>query len=385
MYVDNNVNSIATFEVTSNRVRNVILSLNNSSAGHDELPPFVAKSCIEEFIEPLTFMINESLRTGICPSELKIERVVPIFKSGDPSLLTNYRPISVLSFFSKVFERIVYDYLFDFICTNNILYDYQFGFRPGHSTQQAIITLIDKITKSLDNGDIVISLFIDLKKAFDTVDHRILLRKLYAYGIRGTMLKWIESYLSGRTQYFVFDGQESEIHGIQCGVPQGSILGPLVFILYMNDICNVSDIFFAIMYADDTSLVVNGKDLNALIQLLNTALIDLCTWFKANRLSLNTTKIFYMIFHRARIKHMSGVADSIVMDNTILAKTSSLKYLGVIVDHKLNWIEHISYVRNKVSKGIGIIYKARRFLNKKSLLSLYHSYIYPYLIYCIEV
>ena len=353
LYVDNNVNSIATFEVTSNRVRNVILSLNNSSAGHDELPPFVAKSCIEEFIEPLTYMINESLRTGICPSELKIARVVPIFKSGDPSLLTNYRPISVLSFFSKVFERIVYDYLFDFICTNNILYDYQFGFRPGHSTQQAIITLIDKITKSLDNGDIVISLFIDLKKAFDTVDHRILLRKLYAYGIRGTMLKWIESYLSGRTQYVVFDGQESEIHGIQCGVPQGSILGPLLFILYMNDICNVSDIFFAIMYADDTSLVVNGKDLNALIQLLNTALIDLCTWFKANRLSLNTTKTFYMIFHRARIKHMSGVADSIVMDNTILAKTSSLKYLGVIVDRKLNWIEHISYVRNKVSKGIG--------------------------------
>ena len=336
LYVDNNVNSIATFEVTSNRVRNVILSLNNSSSGHDELPPFVAKFCIEEFIEPLTYMINESLRTGICSSKLKIARVVPIFKSGDPSLLTNYRPISVISCFSKVFERIVYDYLFDFICTNNILYDYQFGFRPGHSTQQAIITLINKIIKSLDNGDIVISLFIDLKKAFDTVDHRIFLRKLYAYGIRGTMLKWIESYLSGRTQYVVFDGQESEIHGVQCGVPQGSILCLLLFSLYMNDISNVSDIFVAIMYADDTSLVVNGKDLNALIQLLNTALIDLCTWFKANRLLLNTTKTFYMIFHGARIKHMSGVADSIVMDNTILVKTSSFKYLGVIVDHKLN-------------------------------------------------
>ena len=195
LYVDNNVNSIAAFEVTSNRVRNVIMSLKNSSAGHDELPPFVAKSSIDEYIEPLTHLINEFLRTGICPSELKLARVVPIFKSGDPSLLTNYRPISILSFFSKVFKRIVYHYLFDFICTNNILYDYQFGFRPKHSTQHAIITLIDKITKSLDNGDIVISLFIDLKKAFDTVDHRIPLRKLYAYGIRGTMLKWIESYL----------------------------------------------------------------------------------------------------------------------------------------------------------------------------------------------
>ena len=159
LYVDNNVNSIATFEVTSNRVRNVIMSLKNSSAGHDELPPFVAKSYIDECIEPLTHLINESLRTGICPSELKLASVVPIFKSGDASLLTNYRPISILSFFSKVFERIVYDYFFDFICTKNILYDYQFGFRPKHSTQQAIITLIDKITKSLDNGDFVISLY----------------------------------------------------------------------------------------------------------------------------------------------------------------------------------------------------------------------------------
>ena len=167
--------------------------------------------------------------------------------------------------------------------------------------------------------------------------------------------------------------------------PSGSIMSPLLFILYMNDICNVSDIFFAVMYADDTSLVVNGEDLNALIQLLNTALIDLCTWFRANRISLNTIKTFYMIFQRAKIKHMSGVGNSIVMDNTILVKRSSLKYLGVIVDHNLNWIGHISYIRNKVSRGIGIMYMARSFLNIKRLLSLYYSYIYPYLIYCIEV
>ena len=115
--------------------------------------------------------------------------------------------------------------MFDFICDNNIQYDYQFGFRPKHSTQQAIITLFDNITKSLDNGNIAISIFIDLKKAFDTVDHRILLRKLYAYGIRGPMLKWIESYLTGRTQYVVFDGEKSEVRTVQCGVPQGSNTG----------------------------------------------------------------------------------------------------------------------------------------------------------------
>ena len=265
-YVTNNVNSIAILDVTCDQVRNVISSLNNSSAGYDELPPFVAKSCVDGFIEPITYMVNESLRVGICPLELKIAKVVPVFKSGDPSLFTNYRPISVLPFLSKVFEKIVYNCLFDFICDNNILYDYQFGFRPKHPTQQAIITLFDNITKSLDNGNIAISIFIDLKKAFDTVDHRILLRKLYAYGIRGPMLKWIESYLTGRTQYVIFDGEESEVRTVQCGVPQGSILGPLLFILNMNEICNVSDIFFTIMYADDTSLLVNGNDLHSIAE-----------------------------------------------------------------------------------------------------------------------
>ena len=345
LYVTNNVNSIVILDVTCDQVRNVISSLNNSSAGYDELPPFVAKSCVDGFIEPITYMVNESLRSGICSSELKIAKVVPVFKSGDLSLLTNYRPISVLPFLSKVFEKIVYNCLFDFICDNNILYDYQFGLRPKHSTQQAIITLFDNITKSLDNGNIAISIFIDLKKAFDTVNHRILLRKLYAYGIGGPILKWIESYLTGRTQYVVFDGKESEVRTVQCGVLQGSILGPLLFILNMNDICNVSDLFFAIMYADDTSLLVTGNDLYSLIASLNNALKDLCSWFKSNKLSLNTNKTFYMIFHRSRIKCDTDSTLEIIMDNGILTKTSCLIYLGVIVDQKLNWIEHISYVK----------------------------------------
>ena len=178
--------------------------------------------------------------------------MVPIFKSGDPSLLSNYRPISVLSFFSNIFEKIVYNLVFDFLSDNEVLYDYQFGFRSKHSTQQALITLVDRITKSLDQNNIIISLFIDLKKAFDTVHHRILLLKLYAYGIRGVLLKWFESYLTDRSQYVIYDGVRSETKVVECGVPQGSILGPLLFIVFMNDICKVSDLMFAIMYADDS-------------------------------------------------------------------------------------------------------------------------------------
>ena len=381
----NELYCIVTTDISGNQIREVINSLNNSSPGHDELPPFVAKTCMDGYIEPITHLVNESLKSGIFPSELKLARVVPIFKSGDPSLLTNYRPISVLSFFSKILKKIVYNIVFDFLCENEILYDYQFGFRSKHSTQQALITLVNNVTKSLDGSNIVISLFIDLKKAFDTVHHRILLRKLYAYGIRGILLKWFESYLSDRSQYVIYDGVESEIRPVECGVPQGSILGPLLFIISMNDICNVSDLMFAIMYADDTCFLMNGTDLHKLIKQLNVELDSLCTWFKSNKLSLNTQKTFYMIFHRARLKSIDGINNDVIMDNNALIKVNSIKYIGVIIDNKLNWIDHITYVKNKISKGLGIMYKARRYLHKSSLRNLYHAYIYPYLTYCIEV
>ena len=382
-YVNNVNNSIVIFDVSCDEVKNIIRSLKNSSAGHDEFPTFVGKLCVDSYIEPLTFLINYSLKTGVFPSELKLARMVPIFKAGDSSALTNYRPISVLTFFAKVFEKIVYNKLLNFISDNNILYDHQYGFRKGRSTQQAIITLVDKITKSQDIGDIVITLLIDLKKAFDTIDHRILLRKLYSYGIRGSMLKWMESYLTDRSQYVVIDGKVSQTRGIKCGVPQGSILGPLLFIISVNDICNVSPMLFKILYADDTCVLISGNHLNNLIDRLNTELISLNNWFKANKLSLNTKKSFFMIFHRSRIK--PNVINKVVIDNHVLTQVNSAKYLGVIIDHKLNWIEHISYVKSKMSKGIGIMYKARQFLTKKALLMLYHAYIFPYMTYCIEV
>ena len=300
-YVKSVNNSIVLTDVTSTEVRNVIASLKNSSSGYDEFPPFVGKSCVEAYIKPLTHLINLSLKSGVFPSELKLAKVVPIFKAGDTSAINNYRPISVLSFFSKVYEKIVYNHVLDFVDDNNVLYDYQYGFRHSHSTQQAIITLIDRISKSLDKGDIAIIILLDLKKGFDTVDHRIRLRKLYAYGIRGTLLKWFESYLTGRTQYVAFKGTNSDTHYVKCGVPQGSILGPLLFILYMNDICSVSKLLFTLLYADDICVLLSGKDLNDLIAVLNVELISLSVWLKSNKLSLNTQKTFFMVFHRAKL------------------------------------------------------------------------------------
>ena len=160
-------------------------------------------------------------------------------------------------------------------------------------------------------------------------------------------------------------------------------MGPLLFIIYMNDICNVSKFLYMILYADDTCVLLNGKDLNNLIQSMNTELDLLSTWLKSNKLSLNTHKTFFQLFHRARMKTNHSV--NIIVDKCVLNKVTSIKYLGVIIDHKLNWIKHISYVKNIISKGIGILYTARQFLEKRDLLNLYYSYIYPYLIYCIEI
>ena len=176
------------------------------------------------------------IRQGVFPRELKLARVIPIYKSSSKQSISNYRPISILTFISKVFEKILYNHISQFMDRNDIICSNQFGFRKNHSTQQAIITLINKITSDVDSGDIAVNIFIDLKKAFDTVSHSILLKKLHAYGIRGDMLELCKSYLTDRSQFVMYNGAKSDLKSVKCGVPQGSVLVPLFFIAYMNDI-----------------------------------------------------------------------------------------------------------------------------------------------------
>ena len=213
--------------------------------------------------------------------------------------------------------------------------------------------MVNRITKCLDSecNDIVIGIFLDLKKAFDTVDHTILLKKLYAYGIRGITLEWIKSYLSDRSQYVIYDGVSSNIRHITRGVAQGSILGPHFFIAYMNDIFNFSEFLFTVLYADDTSILVNGSNYSDLVQLLNNELCLLTNWLKANKLSLNVQKTFYMVFHRARMKNKDFDTSIVCMNGMKLERTDCFKYLGVILDSNITWTQHISYIKNKVSKG----------------------------------
>ena len=233
------LNSIVIPTISETEVVAAIKILKNTSAGHDEVPAHILKQNVQLFIKPLTHLVNSSIKNGIFPDELKIAKVVPIFKANDKQNIENYRPISVLSVFSKIMEKVMYNHLLDFITKHNILHKYQFGFRKQHSTNHAVISLVEKLHNALDQGNIAIPCFLDLKKAFDTVNHSILISKLYKYGIRGPTLEWFKSYLSNRQQYVQIHKTKSDTKPITCGIPQGSILGPLLFIIYINDLAQV--------------------------------------------------------------------------------------------------------------------------------------------------
>ena len=217
------------------------------------------KECIVSIADVLSYIINLSFSCGQFPDELKIAKVCPVFKGGLKTSFINYRPISVLPSFSKNFEKIMYNRLESYIQSNNILINNQYGFRSAHSTYMAMLDMVNKVSESIDNHEVSIGIFIDLSKAFDTLNHGVLLGKLEHYGIRGIPLLWFSDYLTNRKQCVCFNGAVSCMRPITCGVPQGSILGPLLFILYVNDIVNSSKLLHFILFADDTNVFILSK------------------------------------------------------------------------------------------------------------------------------
>ena len=353
---------------------------SGKAAGYDNIPMSIIKESIQIISGPLVHIMNLSIAHGVVPDQMKIARVVPLFKADDQSLFTNYRPVSVLPSFSKFLERIIYNRLYDYLTNLHILCDNQFGFRKNHSTTLALIDLHEKISSAIDHGELAVGVFLDLSKAFDTVNHSILFDKLEHYGIRGLALKWIKSYFSNRLQFVEYNGYVSYRANIMCGVPQGSILGPLFFLLYINDIINTSTILQLILFADDTNVFVSHKDKDYLTNILNAELNKLSIWFRANRLSLNLKKTKFIVFKPSQKRTNQTI--QLLINNQKIDQVKETVFLGVIMDENLNWKSEISHVANKVSKCTGIIRKSSFYLSTKTLRTLYFSLVYPYLFYC---
>ena len=354
---------------------------NGTSSGFDNIKPDIVKTVINFIKTPLCHVFNLSISSGIVPDELKVARVVPIHKSGDATSCNNYRPISVLPVFSKIFESIIHKRLYNFLERHNLLKNCQFGFRKKLSSYMALLNAYDKVARDLDQGLHTMGIFLDLSKAFDTIDHRILLAKLHHYGVRGSAFEWFKSYLSNRTQFVSFNEFNSSYRNIECGVPQGSVLGPLLFIIFLNDIAFSSDKFSFVTYADDTNVIVSHANLSDLITIVNQELSNLSVWFKANKLSLNIDKTNYMIFKN---RHSNRIYDdlNICIDGRKISKVSHTKFLGVLLDESLTWSNHTSNIVNILSKYCGILYRLREVLPSKALFSLYNTLVFPHLIYC---
>ena len=379
------LNTIFLSMVTDEEIVKIVQDLKEGAPGYDDIPSSLIKMSLPYTTIPLAYICNMSLSEGVFPEVCKVANVVPLFKSGDPMMFSNYRPVSLLCVLSKVFEKVMYSRLNDFLTLHKLLYKYQFGFRKKHSAYMALMILVDKLTKCLENGDSVVGVYLDFSKAFDNVNQEILLSKLDYYGIRGTALLWFKSYLSDRTQFVTYDGVSSKSRTITCGVPQGSILGPLLFLIYINDLNLVSKDVMSIFFADDSNLFLNGKNLSVLEEKLNSILINISEWLKVNKLSLNVKKTHVMIFTKKKFSEIEKPKINLKIDGIPLSEVETTKFLGVIIDNKLSWKEHTNYISGKIAKGIGIILKARNVLNRKTLTTLYYSFVYPYFTYCNQV
>lgn len=371
--------------VSKVEVESYLKSINrNKATGMDDIPAGYLKDMSDIISRPLSHLINMSLQSGAVPTQWKIAKVTPLFKSGVKDNFDNYRPISVLPIASKIMEKAVHKQLMSFLEKHTLLSNNQFGFRSKKSTELATTLLLDNIRKSVDKGNIVGAIFVDFTKAFDSLSHAQLISKLKSYGIRDIELTWFIDYLFGRKQTVSYNCKHSNLQSVTNGVPQGSILGPLLFVLYLNDAIDYIKHCQTIHYADDTVIYYAGKSLEDIENKLSHDFNFLSTWCEENELLLNLkkNKTEVMLFGTSR--RLASLPRNIVLKYkfSFINVTSSYKYLGVEIDSHLNMNSHFEKTYRKASGRLNLLAKLRNQMDTTTALMIYNSMILPVITYC---
>ena len=370
--------------IEKNKVLKYLLNVDIKKAtGTDNIGARLLKLAAPYIAEDITFICNKSISSSCFPDKWKEAKVSPLHKSGPHEDLNNYRPISILPVLSKVLERHVSDSLTKYLNENELLHRTQSGFRTNHSCETALNFMTDSWLNAIDQGEMIGVVLVDFKKAFDLVDHDILLTKLKLYGIRNETLLWFKSYLSQRQQQVSINNTKSSFRHISCGVPQGSILGPLLFLLFINDLPLYTNNVLTDMYADDTTLYFIHKSLEAIERNLQTALNELNIWCKNNGMVLNTAKTKVMLITTKQKRKGLGNADiDLNYNDDQLQTISSSKILGVFVDNNLCWSEHVKHITKKIASNVWLLSKIKTYLPLEHRVQFYKSYIQPHIDFC---
>lgn len=362
-------------------IQSMFRSIRNSkSCDIDDLQIRPAKHVLDLIGPVLEHVYNLSLANGTFPRRMQIAKVTALFKSGDKNKFSNYRPISILPIFSKCLEKLINVRITSFCNKHNLLTDFQFGFRKGRSTELALLTQKEIILQGFEENLVTLGIFIDFSKAFDTINHNTLLTKLDIYGFRGTFLKLIRSYLQYRYQTVVIGNHYSKNLPIRAGVPQGSILGPLLFNIYINDLTNIKTTARFVIYADDTSLFITSRNVAELISTANDTLEQINKWSLSNSLTINVAKTKGVLFQPKNKKQV--VHGCLQIGTSGIEVVPSVKSLGVIFQENMLWNEHVNTIANKLARVTGILVRLRLLLPLKVKLLLYNSLFLSHINYC---
>lgn len=379
-------NSLTNFEPTNpEEVSQVINSLQaNSSPGFDDVNAFHLKSNIDFYSSYLASQINSAFLTSVFPIQLKVAKVIPIYKAGPRNIMDNYRPISILSCFSKVYEIILYRRLEAYLKEISFIHTNQFGFLKQSSTASASASLLNEIAKRTNQRLKTACIFLDIKKAFDSVNHNILIKILRQININGPALELLRSFLSDRHQFVLIDKVKSSLLNITRGVPQGSILGPLLFLIYINGICDLKLHSYIQLYADDAVMVIGDESFESLKAKIAQDLTQISSWLQSVDLSLNTNKSKFLIIRKIN-RDLSQLFTSVSFHNSTIYACKQYDYLGLRIDENLNWELHIGKVCSKLSKFAFVFRKLKFLLHKSTLDKLYYAHVHSHLIYLLPI